>query len=102
MFLKLSANIKLVFVISAVANALSVPRDDSTSGSIEVRAAAGLADAAVKAGKLYFGSASDTPTLSDTKYATMLSNTNDFKQTTPVCLLALILPKAHLESREIA
>ncbi|KAJ5679892.1 hypothetical protein N7462_008136 [Penicillium macrosclerotiorum] len=43
----------------------------------------GLDTAAVALGKLYFGTATDNPELSDTAYETQLNNTNDFGQITP-------------------
>ncbi|KAJ5579415.1 hypothetical protein N7450_008282 [Penicillium hetheringtonii] len=43
----------------------------------------GLNTAAVAKGKLYFGSATDNPELTDTAYLTQLSNTDDFGQITP-------------------
>ncbi|KAL5355076.1 glycoside hydrolase superfamily [Aspergillus floccosus] len=45
--------------------------------------AAGLHQAAVAKGLLYFGSATDNPELSDTAYVNQLSNTNDFGQIVP-------------------
>ncbi|KAJ5758291.1 uncharacterized protein N7511_006985 [Penicillium nucicola] len=45
--------------------------------------AAGLNTAAVAKGKLYFGSATDNPELTDSPYLTQLSNTDDFGQITP-------------------
>ncbi|KAJ4301242.1 hypothetical protein N0V90_003333 [Kalmusia sp. IMI 367209] len=47
------------------------------------RAADGLNTRAVAAGKLYFGSATDNPELSDATYLAGLSNTADFGQITP-------------------
>ncbi|KAF2085504.1 carbohydrate-binding module family 1 protein [Saccharata proteae CBS 121410] len=47
------------------------------------RAASGLNTAAVAAGKVYFGSATDNVELTDTAYLTELSNTADFGQITP-------------------
>lgn len=47
------------------------------------RAASGLNTAAIAAGKLYFGSATDNPELTDTAYVNELSNTGDWGQTTP-------------------
>ncbi|CEO59739.1 Putative Endo-1,4-beta-xylanase [Penicillium brasilianum] len=44
---------------------------------------AGLDTAAVAIGKLYFGTATDNPELTDTAYVTQLNNTNDFGQITP-------------------
>nr|ATY46025.1 endo-xylanase XynD [Talaromyces purpureogenus] len=44
---------------------------------------AGLNTAAVALGKLYFGSATDNPELTDTAYVSQLSNTQDFGQITP-------------------
>ena len=44
---------------------------------------AGLNTAAVGIGKLYFGSATDNPELTDTAYVSQLSNTQDFGQITP-------------------
>ena len=35
------------------------------------------------AGKLYFGSATDNPELSDSAYVTVLSNSREFGQITP-------------------
>lgn len=43
----------------------------------------GLNTAAVAKGKLYFGSATDNPELTDTAYLMQLSNTDDFGQITP-------------------
>ncbi|KAJ5662577.1 uncharacterized protein N7477_010193 [Penicillium maclennaniae] len=45
--------------------------------------ASGLNTAAVAAGKVYFGSATDNPELTDTAYVKQLSNTDDFGQITP-------------------
>ncbi|KAJ5871213.1 uncharacterized protein N7529_003566 [Penicillium soppii] len=45
--------------------------------------AAGLHTSAVAKGKLYFGSATDNPELTDTAYLAQLSNTDDFGQITP-------------------
>lgn len=45
--------------------------------------ASGLNTAAVAAGKVYFGTATDNPELTDTAYVTQLNNTNDFGQITP-------------------
>ena len=45
--------------------------------------ASGLDTAAVAAGKVYFGTATDNPELTDTAYVTQLNNTNDFGQITP-------------------
>lgn len=45
--------------------------------------AAGLHAAAVAKGKLYFGSATDNPELTDAPYLAQLSNTDDFGQITP-------------------
>lgn len=47
------------------------------------RAASGLHTAAVAAGKLYFGSATDNSELTDTAYVNELSNTADWGQITP-------------------
>lgn len=44
---------------------------------------AGLYTAAVAKGKLYFGSATDNPELTDAPYLAQLSNTDDFGQITP-------------------
>ncbi|KAJ5476853.1 hypothetical protein N7475_002582 [Penicillium sp. IBT 31633x] len=44
---------------------------------------AGLHSAAVAKGKLYFGSATDNPELTDAAYLAQLSNTEDFGQITP-------------------
>ncbi|KAJ5272925.1 hypothetical protein N7478_008050 [Penicillium angulare] len=44
---------------------------------------AGLDTAAVALGKLYFGTATDNPELTDTAYVTQLNNTDDFGQITP-------------------
>ncbi|KAJ5779838.1 hypothetical protein N7457_007558 [Penicillium paradoxum] len=44
---------------------------------------AGLHSAAVAKGKLYFGSATDNPELTDTAYLAQLSNTDEFGQITP-------------------
>ncbi|CAI7599367.1 unnamed protein product [Penicillium crustosum] len=44
---------------------------------------AGLHTAAVAKGKLYFGSATDNPELTDAPYLAQLSNTDDFGQITP-------------------
>ncbi|KAJ6189886.1 hypothetical protein N7519_004794 [Penicillium mononematosum] len=44
---------------------------------------AGLHTSAVAKGKLYFGSATDNPELTDAPYLTQLSNTDDFGQITP-------------------
>lgn len=44
---------------------------------------AGLNTAAVAKGKLYFGSATDNPELTDAPYLAQLSNTDDFGQITP-------------------
>lgn len=44
---------------------------------------AGLHTAAVAKGKLYFGSATDNPELTDAPYLAQLSNTGDFGQITP-------------------
>ncbi|KAF7590681.1 hypothetical protein BBP40_002516 [Aspergillus hancockii] len=46
-------------------------------------APAGLHDAAVAKGLLYFGTATDNPELTNTAYVTQLNNTNDFGQMTP-------------------
>lgn len=43
----------------------------------------GLDTAAVAAGKLYFGTATDNPELTDTAYVKQLNNTDDFGQITP-------------------
>ncbi|GMG01471.1 unnamed protein product [Aspergillus oryzae var. brunneus] len=45
--------------------------------------AAGLHDAAVAKGLLYFGTATDNPELTNTSYVTQLNNTGDFGQITP-------------------
>ncbi|KAJ5971610.1 Glycoside hydrolase superfamily [Penicillium vulpinum] len=45
--------------------------------------ATGLNTAAVAKGKLYFGSATDNPELTDAPYLAQLSNTDDFGQITP-------------------
>ncbi|KAL4892763.1 glycoside hydrolase superfamily [Aspergillus ambiguus] len=45
--------------------------------------AAGLHQAAVAKGLLYFGTATDNPELTDVPYVTQLNNTNDFGQVTP-------------------
>ncbi|KAJ6114320.1 hypothetical protein N7486_000098 [Penicillium sp. IBT 16267x] len=44
---------------------------------------AGLDTAAVALGKIYFGTATDNPELTDTAYVTQLNNTGDFGQITP-------------------
>ncbi|KAJ5087278.1 hypothetical protein N7456_010894 [Penicillium angulare] len=44
---------------------------------------AGLDTSAVALGKLYFGTATDNPELTDTAYVTQLNNTDDFGQITP-------------------
>jgi endo-1,4-beta-xylanase len=41
---------------------------------------------AVKAGKKYFGTATDNPELTDTPYVTQLGNTSDFNQITAVSI----------------
>ena len=46
-------------------------------------AAAQLNQLARKAGKLYFGTATDNGELSDTTYRDILDNTNEFGQLTP-------------------
>lgn len=51
--------------------------------SIDRAQGSGLNTAAVAKGKLYFGSATDNPELTDTAYLTQLSNTDDFGQITP-------------------
>ena len=56
---------------------------DGVQASPVARAVSGLNTAAVAAGKLYFGSATDNPELTDTAYVAELSNTADFGQTTP-------------------
>jgi endo-1,4-beta-xylanase len=44
---------------------------------------AGLDTAAVAIGKLYFGTATDNPELTDAAYVKQLNNTDDFGQITP-------------------
>ncbi|KAE8405561.1 glycoside hydrolase superfamily [Aspergillus pseudonomiae] len=51
--------------------------------SAHLAQAAGLHDAAVAKGLLYFGTATDNPELTDTSYVTQLNNTGDFGQITP-------------------
>ncbi|KAE8351200.1 glycoside hydrolase superfamily [Aspergillus coremiiformis] len=60
-----------------IATALAV------GASAHLAQAAGLHDAAVAKGLLYFGSATDNPELSNTAYTTQLKNTADFGQITP-------------------
>ncbi|KAF2440986.1 carbohydrate-binding module family 1 protein [Karstenula rhodostoma CBS 690.94] len=55
----------------------------ATASPVEPRAADGLNTRAVAAGKLYFGSATDNPELTDSAYVAGLSNTADFGQITP-------------------
>ncbi|PIG78989.1 endo-1 [Aspergillus arachidicola] len=51
--------------------------------SAHLAQAAGLHDAAVAKGLLYFGTATDNPELTNTSYVTQLNNTGDFGQITP-------------------
>lgn len=53
----------------------------SNPGSTSV--SAGLQNAAVKAGKLYFGTATDNPMQTDQAYVALLSNTSEFGSITP-------------------
>lgn len=50
---------------------------------------AGLALVAKAAGKVYLGSATDNPELSDAAYVALLSNTKEFSQLTPVSPIKL-------------
>ncbi|KAE8393556.1 glycoside hydrolase superfamily [Aspergillus alliaceus] len=51
--------------------------------SAHLAQAAGLHDAAVAKGLLYFGTATDNPELTNTPYVAQLNNTGDFGQITP-------------------
>lgn len=53
----------------------------SAAGSTST--AGGLNTVAKAAGKLYFGSATDNPELTDAPYVAILSNTSEFGQITP-------------------
>ncbi|KDR75985.1 hypothetical protein GALMADRAFT_225732 [Galerina marginata CBS 339.88] len=55
----------------------------STSAAPPSTATIGVAAAVKIAGKLYFGSATDNPELTDLPYVAELSNTSDFMQITP-------------------
>ncbi|CAA7269601.1 unnamed protein product [Cyclocybe aegerita] len=61
---------------TAVSTTTSAPTSTATSS-------AGLAVVAKSAGKLYFGSATDNPELSDAPYIAILSDTKEFNQITP-------------------
>ena len=60
---------------------------------------AGLDTAAVAIGKLYFGTATDNPELTDTAYVSQLKNTADFGQITPGNSQKVSL-KSHAQSLE--
>ena len=55
----------------------------TTSGATTPSSTAGLHALAKAAGKLYFGSATDNPELTDTAYVAKLSQNNEFGQITP-------------------
>ncbi|RPD74956.1 endo-1,4-beta-xylanase C precursor [Lentinus tigrinus ALCF2SS1-7] len=55
----------------------------TTTASTTPSSTAGLNTLAKAAGKLYFGSATDNPELSDSAYVTILSNSKEFGQITP-------------------
>ncbi|KAF9004039.1 beta-1,4-endoxylanase [Cyathus striatus] len=61
----------------------SSPSQTPTASPPGSTSTVGLAVAAKAAGKLYFGSATDNPELTDTAYVAGLSNTADFMQLTP-------------------
>ncbi|KAJ3514912.1 hypothetical protein NLJ89_g2094 [Agrocybe chaxingu] len=61
---------------ATVSTTTSAPTSTATSS-------AGLAVVAKAAGKLYFGSATDNPELSDAPYVAILSDTKEFNQITP-------------------
>lgn len=51
---------------------------------VSADAATGLNDAAVTAGKLYFGTATDNPELSDSAYTAILGQHSQFGEITPI------------------
>lgn len=55
----------------------------TTTGAASPSSTAGLDPLAKAAGKLYFGSATDNPELSDSAYVAVLSNSREFGQITP-------------------
>ena len=55
----------------------------TTSGATTPSSTTGLHTLAKAAGKLYFGSATDNPELTDTAYVAKLSQSNEFGQITP-------------------
>jgi endo-1,4-beta-xylanase len=68
----------IAFSLLAAGSALASP-----IALLKPRAASGLNDAIVASGKLYFGSATDNPELTNTSYVKELNNTADFGQITP-------------------
>jgi endo-1,4-beta-xylanase len=63
----------------------TTPPTTTTSSATSGTYTTGLAQVAKAAGKLYFGSATDNPELSDASYVALLGNTKEFNQLTPVC-----------------
>lgn len=55
----------------------------TTTATTTPSSTAGLHTLAKAKGKLYFGSATDNPELSDSVYVTLLSNNKEFGQITP-------------------
>ncbi|KAI0636067.1 endo-1,4-beta-xylanase C precursor [Trametes polyzona] len=64
-------------------SASSSPPTSSTTSSSPAPSASGLHTLAKAAGKLYFGTATDNPELSDTAYVAKLSDNKEFGQITP-------------------
>ena len=55
---------------------------------------AGLHTLAKQGGKLYFGSATDNPELSDSAYVSLLSDTKEFGQITPGNAMKWVRPSS--------
>jgi len=67
-----------LFSLAAAGSALAAPYN-----VFQERATSGLDTAAIAAGKLYFGTATDNPELTNAAYMTETNNTADFGQITP-------------------
>ncbi|TFK74187.1 endo-1,4-beta xylanase [Pluteus cervinus] len=73
-----AAYFSLLALVQLAATAVVVPSGHGLPGSRE-----GLSQVAKAAGKLYFGSATDNPTLTDEPYISILSDNHQFTQITP-------------------
>ncbi|KAL7279304.1 hypothetical protein ACG7TL_007145 [Trametes sanguinea] len=68
---------------SASSSPVSTPSSPSSTSSSPSPTASGLHTLAKAAGKLYFGTATDNPELTDTAYVAKLDDNKDFGQITP-------------------